>query len=47
MHSLVEMFCDVDDFFQDFLRNFEQGILSSSIKRHRCIEDEPGNVFDT
>lgn len=36
MESLVELFCDVDDFCQVFLPNLEQHLLSSgAVKRHR------------
>jgi transposase len=36
MESLVELFCDVDDFCQVFLPNLEQHLLrSGAVKRHR------------
>lgn len=35
MESLVELFCDVDDFCQDFMPIFEQHMLESGIIKRR------------
>jgi hypothetical protein len=37
MNSLVEMFFDVDDFYQEFLRQCEQLKLTAGIKRQRRL----------
>jgi hypothetical protein len=35
MESLVELFCDIDDFCQDFMPIFERNIVESGIIKRR------------
>jgi len=42
MMALIELFCDVDDFFKQFLPQWEKSLLESeTVKRHRPFTMSP------